>query len=114
MHKKAKVLPPTLREKQRYMVYDANYFGQTIPSYAEMKNSLHQHLISFLGELGFGDAGVLFVKGSGKKGILRVNRDSVDHVKTSLMTVNKINRQDVSMRCIGVSGSIKKAEELLH
>tara|TARA_Y100000310_G_C20327665_1_gene643749 strand:- start:242 stop:595 length:354 start_codon:yes stop_codon:yes gene_type:complete len=112
--KKAKVLRPTLREKKRYLVYDANYFGKKVPSSGGVKRAINESVLNFLGELGFGEAGALFVKGSAKKGVLRVDRKYVDHVKTGLMLVKKVDGQDAAVRCVGVSGNIKKAEEIMN
>lgn len=114
MQKKTKlrVLRPTLREKKRYLVYSVDYFGNKALDYREFKNKANNDLLKFLGEYGYNNAGVLFVKGSGKKGIIRVDRKYVDHVKVGLMCINKIGKQNAMVSCIGVSGNINKAEQV--
>jgi RNase P/RNase MRP subunit POP5 len=109
---KFKVLRPTLREKQRYLVYNINYFDKKIAGYNSAKKGLDRALLDFIGELGYSKAGVMFIKGSGKKGILRVDRKYVDHVKTGLMTVKKVENNAVAVNCAGLSGNINKAKQI--
>tara|TARA_Y100000310_G_scaffold345757_1_gene469341 strand:+ start:2092 stop:2607 length:516 start_codon:yes stop_codon:yes gene_type:complete len=109
---KTKVLTPTLKEKKRYIVYDINYFGKRTSSYGRVMEAVDNGVLGLVGELGYGGAGVMFIKGSGKRGIIRVGRNHVDHVKTGLMTIKKIDNHDVAVRCIGLSGSLAKAEQI--
>ena len=107
-----KVLTPTLREKKRYLVYSVDYFGNKASESIKLKETVDKGLLEFLGTFGYAKAGVMFVKGSGKKGILRVDRKYVDHVRTGLMTVKKMDSGDVAIRCLGLSGSVNKAEQI--
>jgi ribonuclease P/MRP protein subunit POP5 len=110
---KIKVLSPTLRDSKRYLVYDANYFGGKTAEYAKLKLKVKENMLNFMGELGYGEAGVMFIKGNGKRGIIRINRNHIDHLKTSLMTVKKIGSNDTAIRCLGVSGTLDKAEKIM-
>ncbi len=65
----------------------------------------------FIGELGMGKAGVSILRNEGQKGILRVNHDYVDEVKTALALVNNYNNKDVRIESIKVSGVLKKLKE---
>ena len=109
---KIKVLTPTLREKKRYLVYSVDYFGNKASESLKLKNTVNKGLLDFLGTFGYANAGVMFIKGSGKKGILRVDRKHVDHVRTSLMAVKKIDSKDITIRCNGLSGSVNKANQI--
>ncbi len=107
-----KVLRPTLREKKRYLVYSLDYFGEKAPQDVAVKENLERGILGFIGELGYGKAGVMFVKSSGKKGILRVGSKYVDYVRTGLMTVTKIGTHDTMVKCVGLSGNFNKAEKI--
>ncbi|MDP3916679.1 MAG: Rpp14/Pop5 family protein [Nanoarchaeota archaeon] len=116
MRKKAKlkVLTPVLREKKRYLVYSVDYFGNKSAGYELTKKYVNKAIFGFIGDLGYGKAGVMFIKGDGKKGIMKVQRGYVDHIRTSLMAVREIENKDVAIRCLGLSGSVKKAEEIYN
>ena len=109
---KFKVLRPTLREKKRYLVYSVDYFDKTASGYNSFEEEAGAGILDFIGELGYSEAGVMFIKGSGKKGILRVARKYTDHVRTGLMGVKKVDNKDVAIRCIGLSGNISKANKI--
>ncbi len=109
---KIKVLTPTLREKKRYLVYSVDYFGKTAQEAVKLKETVNKGLLEFLGTEGYAKAGVMFIKGSGKKGILRVDRKYVDNVRTGLMTIQKMGPKDVTFRCLGLSGSVNKADQI--
>ena len=110
--KAIKVLKPTLREKKRYLVYSLDYFGANACDYEDVKEQIEKSILGFIGELGYGKAGVMFIKGSGEKGILRSSRKYVDHVRTGMMMINKIDKKDVIVRTVGLSGSLNKAEKI--
>ena len=110
---KIKVLRPTLKEKKRYLVYDANYFGKRVADYIKFKQKVSESFLRLFGDVGYGEAGVMFVKGNGRKGVIRSNRQYVDHVKTALMMLKKVESSDVAVRCVGVSGTLDKAEKIM-
>jgi ribonuclease P/MRP protein subunit POP5 len=110
---KTRVLIPTLRDSKRYLVYNANYFGGKTTDYTRFKLKVKENMLNFIGELGYGEAGIMFIKGNSKKGIIRVNRNYLDHLKTGLMTVKKIENNDTAIRCLGVSGTLDKAEKIM-
>mgnify|MGYP002725713800 CR=1 FL=1 len=109
---KIKVLTPTLREKKRYLVYSVDYFGNSASESSKLRSTVDRELLNFLGTYGYAKAGVMFIKGSGKKCVLRVDRKYVDHVRTGLMTVKKMDSKDVTIRCLGLSGSVNKANQI--
>jgi len=65
----------------------------------------------FIGELGMGKAGVSVLRNDGFKGILRVNHDYVDEVKTALALVNNYNNKEIKIESTKVSGVLKKLKE---
>lgn len=77
----------------------------------EIRNVIQDHY----GEVGAGTAGMLFtIKYFSNKtstGIIRCSRLSFQIVVGALTLMNKLSGKDVIIRCIHVSGTIKKCEE---
>jgi len=104
-------MKPTLKEKRHYMVFlvKAQKFD-----YDEIKKIIDGAVINFIGTLGYAKAGVLFVKNIKSKDknfiILSVTTKYVDYVKTAC---SLISIQDFFIRCVGVSGTLKKSQRFL-
>lgn len=98
--KKLKMLP-TLREKKHYLVL-------TIKDKTDknLKAEINKAIIDFIGILGYAKAGILFIEQNKIRGkhylILSVATKYVDSVKAALTLTSYT-------RCIGVSGTLKKA-----
>jgi ribonuclease P/MRP protein subunit POP5 len=100
---------PSLREKKRYVVFEIisknniNNFPEK-----EIKNAFLQ----LFGEVNLGKSGLIFLKNKWKdnKGVIRVNNKHVDELKASLCMVKKINNKQATVKSVGVSGTLKKAE----
>ncbi|MDO8556614.1 MAG: Rpp14/Pop5 family protein [Nanoarchaeota archaeon] len=105
-----KPLLPTLKENQRYIVYEV--LSQTPLTEKEIMHGITQGLKEFLGVLGLATSGAVLMKALMTKGIIRTNSKHVDHIKAALAYVKHINQQPVVVRSIGVSGLYNKAEEL--
>ncbi|MFH1400489.1 MAG: Rpp14/Pop5 family protein [Nanoarchaeota archaeon] len=95
-----------MREKKRYLVYE-------IISERPLKDptaAIMRHISSTLGLFDSAAAGVLPVKYDKKRGIIRMNHKYMDKVKCSLMLMNQLDGEDITIQTLGVSGMIKKAE----
>ena len=99
---KIKPLLPVLKEKKRYLLYEID--GKNKISNDEIESGVRD----FIGDLGMARAGFRFVKNKNNKGIIQVNHKYVDEVKTGLMLIKKINRNQVRFRTVKVSGVINK------
>ncbi|MBL7100619.1 MAG: ribonuclease P protein component 2 [Nanoarchaeota archaeon] len=100
---------PSLREKKRYIVYEVKTDKKL--NFDEVKQELEKKMLQFLGELGYGKAGVIILdEWTDNKGIIRTSTKSVDQVKTALTMVEKINNQKTMIKTIGVSGILNKAK----
>ena len=108
---KIKPILPSLREKKRYLAFEI--ISQAPVSFTSANNAIYDNCFSYIGELGMSRAGVLILndKYKNNKGIIRVNHKNVDNLKSSLMIIKDINKQDVIVRTLGVSGILKKANE---
>ena len=101
-------LLPSLREKKRYIHF--NIVSEKSFLKNELVGAVESSCKNFLGELNYGKAGVNVVTNlvKGKSGVVRVNSKYVDHVKTSLMLIKKINGERVLFKNAKVSGVLNK------
>ena len=104
-----KPILPSLREKKRYVVFEiiSKNNIETFPE-KEIKNAFLQ----LFGEVTLGKAGLIFLKNKWKdnRGIIRVNNKHVDELKASFCMIKKINNKQATVKSVGVSGTLKKAE----
>lgn len=108
---KLKSLMPALRERKRYLHYqvisETNFDQKLIES--EITKAKNHFFGTYLGA----KAGIMILKNkfSGQGGIIRVGHKYVDHLKTALGTITKIDNHDAIVRTTTVSGILKKAIE---
>ena len=107
---KQKILLPTLKENQRYVVYK-------IISKNKLSNfgSIHNNIISqcnvMLGLFDGAKAGLISAKYNAEKmtGVIRVNNTCVDKLKVCFGLIKDIDGQNVTVDCSYVSGMLHKA-----
>ncbi len=106
---KLKALLPTLREKKRYIVFEA--FGKDSVSQKDAHQAISAELQKFLGEFGMAKAGVVLLKDWSKnKGVLRVANKEVDTVRSAIMLARG---KDFAFKTLAVSGSLEKLRNKL-
>src|SRR3989344_224657 len=98
MVSKTKGLRSSLREKKRYIVYECVSEKKLSPQ--AIREEIKRKMLSWLGEYGYGSAGVMFVKEQGNKGVIRVNTKYVDLAKTAISLVKEINSSPVIIKSI--------------
>ena len=98
--RKLKILLPTLREKKHYLVVTVNAEDKK-----EAVKMVDNSVLDYIGVLGYAKASPVFVDFIKEKGkaIMAVNRKYVVDVKAALLFSG--------LKCVGVSGTIKKARE---
>ncbi|MBI2148458.1 hypothetical protein HYU23_02165 [Candidatus Woesearchaeota archaeon] len=104
---KQKVLLPSLREKKRYLVYEV--LSESKFSFKELKEVIIAVFRDLFGLHGLSIAGLEFIEYKENKGIVRVSTKGLDMLRASFCFVRKINKDDVVLRSLGVSGMLKKA-----
>lgn len=76
-----------------------------------LKNVVHDHF----GEISAGGVGLLIIvkyfSNKTSTGIIRCNRQDFEQVMAAIALVTKVDAYDVVMRCVHVSGTIKKCEQ---
>ncbi|HLC58396.1 MAG TPA: Rpp14/Pop5 family protein [Candidatus Nanoarchaeia archaeon] len=105
--KKPKTLMPSLKEKKRYLVYEV--ISDEKFSYSDIKLEIINNFKNFFGLEGLGKAGLDFIEYENNKGIVKVSAKGVDMLKASFCFLRKINKGDVVIRSLGLSGMINKA-----
>ncbi len=108
MREKPKYLPPTLRDKHRYIAFQV--IGERAFMKDEIKRAIWEASLSTLGVLGSAKAKPWFIKFDEKSqtGIVRVDRKHVEELRFALMLVTEINGSRAIFRTLGVSGTIKR------
>ncbi|GIU69894.1 MAG: hypothetical protein KatS3mg002_1130 [Candidatus Woesearchaeota archaeon] len=107
--KKQKTLLPTLKERQRYVVYEL----KADKKINHVWDKIIEECNNLLGVFEAGKAGIMNVVYNEKnnKGIIRVNNKYVDKIKVCLGMIISIENINVNINCIYVSGMINKAKD---
>ena len=96
-----KVILPTLKERNRYIVYEV----KGSKNFTEIKKELRKSMLQFLGEFEYAKANILILDDFKKnRGIIKLSHKYVDKVRVALMLIKKF-----VVETKGVSGTIKKA-----
>jgi|SRR3989338_1152796 len=104
-----KPILPSLREKNRYIVYALKTSKKL--KFNEIKMAIENAHLKFLGELGSASAGIRVLDHfSQNKGIVKVNSRYVDKSRVALMLMDTIKGREVEVKTVGVSGTLKKAK----
>lgn len=104
-----KPILPSLKEKKRYLIYEVK--AEKTLNFRDVKPELNKKMLEFLGELGYGKAGIIIMdEFQNNKGIIRMQTKSLDNVKIALTMVKKIGDQKVIVKSVGVSGILNKAK----
>jgi len=105
---KGKPLLPSLKQKKRYVVFEI--ISKDKLSYRDVKKDINSVLLRFLGELGYGKAGIMFIDKKYKfpYGMIKVNHKFVNELKAGLALVKSIGGKKLIVKSVVTSGSIKK------
>jgi ribonuclease P/MRP protein subunit POP5 len=104
---KQKALLPSLREKKRYLVFET--ISEANFSFKDLKDVIISNFKELFGLDGLAKAGLEFVEYKKNKGIIRVSTKGLDSLKATFCFVRKVNKEDIMLRSLGVSGMLKKA-----
>ncbi len=109
--KRPKILPPTLRDKKRYLAYRT--VSDEKVAFPELNNAIWYSIMNFMGEKGVSEADVWIMKNTyneeKKMGLIRCAHTAVEDVRTALALVQKIGENRLIIRVLGISGTMKAA-----
>ncbi len=111
MEDRPKLLPPSMREKERYIVFEVISEGNF--SYDELSRSIWFTALTFLGELGVSSCGIKLIRNlwdeRSKRGVIRCFHNKIEEVRAALTMIRKIGNANVLIHVLGVTGTIKSA-----
>lgn len=93
---------PSSREKKRYVLFEVISEEKVFKD--EIKNSIYNTALSFLGEDNFAEAGVILVK----ENIVKVNNKYKNEMILILSLIREVNNKKVKINPLKTSGVIKK------
>ncbi len=104
---------PVLRERKRYLAFEI-LSEKGIESIGAVAKAVWKNTLSYIGELGCSEAGIMILEDKYNKkrqrGLIRVNHKSMDRLRATLTMIDQIDGQKVLVRSVGASGILKKAE----
>lgn len=104
------MLLPSMRDKKRYIAFEVLAENAVTREMAtkSIRDAMHQ----YIGDLGMSQAGLSFLPDwDANKGILCVNRNSVNEAKASIALVNEVGGKKAAVKSIAVSGILNKARQ---
>ncbi|AEF96083.1 Rpp14/Pop5 family protein [Methanotorris igneus] len=103
-----KTLPPTLRDKKRYLVFEIIYEDEL--SESEIINIIRNATINYYGVWGTSKSNPWLVYYDFPYGILRCRHTEVDYVRSALIFVKEYKNKPINIVVLGVSGTVRKAK----
>jgi RNase P/RNase MRP subunit POP5 len=106
-------LKPSMRDKERYVAFEM-ISKESLPGNAD--RLLVAEVKALLGVFQSAKAKVTPMKYNPEKqrGIIRVERKYQDTLKSCFVMINNLNKQNVLIRTIRISGMISKLKELIY
>ncbi len=106
-------LPSSLREKQRYILFEI--LSDEQHDLGSFVNAAWDTMLNLLGEQGVAHAQPWIMKDlydrEQQKGGIRVHKDHVEQVRAALVLISEIGRTPVTVHVLGVTGTIDSAEK---
>ncbi|MFH1055843.1 MAG: Rpp14/Pop5 family protein [Candidatus Altiarchaeota archaeon] len=108
-----KLLKPTLRERNRYLVFEA--MSDNALERKDVVDAVWSSLLRLYGEVGAAKTSLWVMDWDAKKkmGILKVNHKSVDTMRSAATMVKEINGKRTSVNILRVTGTLRKARQNL-
>jgi len=116
--------PRTGREKEKFQNFQSSTKDTLLSLHETSPNAINARSIAHLlkkvvedhfGDFGGGTVGLLIIvkyfSNRTSTGIIRCSRNNFHQVMAALALVTKVDNYDVVMRCVHVSGTIKKCEQ---
>ena len=112
MANKPKMLPPTLREKKRYLAFEI--IGEEKIGFGDILNAFWHSLLNLIGEVGVSRANIWFVSDSWdserQRGLIRCETRYVEYVRAALALIERVGDKRMIIYTLGVSGTMKAAK----
>ena len=110
--KRPKKLPPSLRTKRRYIIFEI--VAEQPLEYGDFINALWGSALEFLGESAASEARLWIIQNlydpKNRRGVIRCKHDSVEQVRAALTMIQMIGETKALIKILGVTGTIKSAK----
>lgn len=111
--KELQTLPSSLREKQRYIVFDI--IADESAAFGNFVDAVWDTLLDFLGEKGAAEVDPWILKDlfdeDQQRGGIRVRKDYVEDVRAALALITEINGETATIQVISVTGTMDSARK---
>jgi len=105
-----KILPSSLRDKKRYIAFEAISEAEPIDRKA-LLDEIFFATQALMGDTGSSEIGYRLIDFNGSRGIMRVNLNSVESARAAMATVCAIKGSRAAIRVLGTAGTIRAATE---
>lgn len=100
-----KILPSSLREKKRYIVFEV--LSKKEAPKQDLIREIWNSAYSLYGDVGTSKIGLWLLIFDGKRGIVRCARDKTEEVRAILAAISRVNEDCVGISVLSVCGTIK-------
>jgi len=104
-----KILPPTLRDKKRYLAFELICEHEVTRE--ELLREMFSCVGSLIGDVGSSECGIRLLTFEDSKGIIRCAHKKTGLTRAAVTTITHISGKRVLMHILGISGTIAGATE---
>ncbi|OYT63530.1 ribonuclease P [Methanosarcinales archaeon ex4572_44] len=104
-----KILPPTLREKKRYLTVEIMKDGRI--NRDRFLRALQDSIKDLFGDVGLSETGLRLLHFDGTRAVVRCTPKMVWAVRAGIATITQIDGVKVSVRVIGIGGTVRSVME---
>ncbi len=110
---KPETLPSSLREKKRYIAF--KIVSEERIEFGDLINALWSSILDLFGEVNTGEINFWLIKDAWQekrqRGLIKCAHSHVKEVRLALALIDRIGESKVSIRSLGVSGTMKSARK---
>ena len=108
-----KPLPPALREKKRYVIFEI--ISEKPIEYGDFVSSVWNSMLEFLGEYGAAEAKLWLIQNlyeeKSQKGVIKCGHEYVEKVRAFLSLIQIVGETKSIVSVLGVTGTIKSIKD---
>ena len=104
---KQKITETKFKGEKRYLVYQVISERDINPII--IKENILKTFKEYFGNIILSKADMRFIDYKDNKGIIRINNKYLDNLRASFCLLGKVNKEEIIVRSLGVSGMINKA-----
>jgi len=108
-----KMLPPTIREKRRYIAYEVISDGKI--EYGDITEAVVNSAQSLFGDFGLSEMGLWHIMNlydsEKQRGIIKCAHSAVEKARLAVTAVQMAGETKATINILGVTGTIKNAQQ---